>query len=169
TAKRRAEQRNAALDVMSFFPHPKTVLTNGKMTVDYLMPLAEKDRVLAEMGAARFYIVKVTKRFASLSPADFVSQYLSALDTVHAVAAADFSDGFKGQGTINTLAADSHETIDVSKVAAVQYLGEKISSTRIRAAIMGGRMSAVKRLLGRRYTTRAAIAEGCLSLHDYYL
>lgn len=169
TAKRRAEQRNAALDVMSFFPHPKTVLSNGKMTVDYLMPLAEKARVLAEMGVDRFYIVKFTKGFASLSPADFVSQYLSAFDTVHAVAGADFSYGFKGQGTINTLAADSHETIDVSKVAAVQYLGEKISSTRIRAAIMGGRMSAVKRLLGRRYTTRAAIAEGCLSLHDYYL
>src|SRR5699024_11177248 len=86
TAKRRAEQRNAALDVMSFFPHPKTVLSNGKMTVDYLMPLAEKARVLAEMGVDRFYIVKFTKGFASLSPADFVSQYLSAFDTVHAVA-----------------------------------------------------------------------------------
>ena len=38
-AKRQAEKRDATLDVMSFFPHQKTVISNGKKRVDYLMPL----------------------------------------------------------------------------------------------------------------------------------
>ena len=103
TAAEEAEKAGAALDVMSFFPHPKTVLSNGRVRVDYLMPLEEKARVLESLGVDRFYIVRFTKRFASLSPEAYVKEYLSEFDTIHAVAGYDFSYGFKGQGTIDRL------------------------------------------------------------------
>ena len=44
TALQKAKERNVTLSVMSFFPHPKTVLSNGKKKVCYLMPLSEKRR-----------------------------------------------------------------------------------------------------------------------------
>ena len=169
TAANEAQRQNAKLDVMSFFPHPKTVLTNGKTQVDYLMPLAEKARVLAEMGVDRFYIVKFTKAFASLSPEAYVQEYLTKFQTVHAAAGYDFSYGFKGQGTIDRLAADAGYQLGVSKVEKVEYQKQKISSTRIREAIMAGKVSEVRQLLGRKYTTRAAVSGGRLSLKEHYL
>ena len=35
---------------MSFFPHPKTVISNGKKQVCYLMPLSEKEKMLEQLG-----------------------------------------------------------------------------------------------------------------------
>lgn len=169
TARREADRAGVPLDVMSFFPHPKTVLSGGKVKVDYLIPLEEKARLLEEMGVDRFYIVTFTRAFASLSPENYVEEYLLKFGTVHAVAGYDFSYGFKGEGTIDRLHADSGGRIGVSKVEKVQYRHEKISSTRIRAAILDGRIAEVKQLLGRCYTTRAEVSEGCLSLKEYYM
>src|SRR5436190_24081178 len=45
-AKIAADKRNLPLVVMSFFPHPKEVLTNGKKMFPYLMPLDEKQKKL---------------------------------------------------------------------------------------------------------------------------
>ena len=169
TGRSEAERAGLPLDVMSFFPHPKTVLSGGKVKVDYLIPLEEKARLLEKMGVDRFYIVTFTRAFASLSPEDYVEQYLLKFGTVHAVAGYDFSYGFKGEGTIDRLHADSGGRIRVSKVEKVQYRREKISSTRIRSAILGGRIAEVRQLLGRCYTTRAEVAGGCLSLKESYM
>lgn len=168
-AKDQAERNDAHLDVMSFFPHPKTVLTNGKIRVDYLMPLEEKAYILEEMGVDRFYIVKFTKAFASLKPSEYVEEYLLKFGTVHAVAGYDFSYGFRGEGNMDRLASDSGYEIEASKVGKVSYLNEKISSTRIREAITDGRISELRQLLGRRYTTRAEVTDGYLSLQEYYM
>lgn len=168
-ARSEAEKNNASLDVMSFFPHPKTVISNGKKRIDYLMPLEEKAEQLERMGVDRFYIVKFTKAFASLEPAKYVKEYLLRFDTIHAVAGYDFSYGFKGEGNMDRLEADSNYKIDASKVEKVKYWGEKISSTRIREAILDGRISELWQLLGREYTTRAEVTDGYLSLKDHYM
>ena len=68
TALRMAKEKNVTLSVMSFFPHPKTVISNGKKQVCYLMPPSEKEERLQELGVDTFYIVEFDKEFASLSP-----------------------------------------------------------------------------------------------------
>src|SRR5699024_2095898 len=75
-AKKVADEKNVSLDVMSFFPHPKTVLSSGKTIVQYLMTLEEKAKVLKRMGVDRFYIVHFTKAFASQLPEQYVKSYL---------------------------------------------------------------------------------------------
>jgi len=49
TALRKAKEKDVSLAVMSFFPHPKTVLSNGKKRVCYLMPPSEKEERLREL------------------------------------------------------------------------------------------------------------------------
>lgn len=168
-AKREAEKNDVSLDVMSFFPHPKTVISNGKKRVEYLMPLEEKASVLEKMGVDRFYIVKFTKAFASMEPREYVEEYLEKLGTIQAVAGYDFSYGFKGEGNMDRLAADSDFSIGATKVDKVAHMGSKISSTCIRTAILEGRISELSQLLGRKYTTKARMKEGHLSLYEYYM
>lgn len=168
-AKAVADEKHVPLDVMSFFPHPKTVLSGGKTIVQYLMTLEEKAKVLKRMGVDRFYIVHFTKAFASQLPEQYVEAYLLKLKTVHAVAGFDFSYGFKGQGKISTLEADAGHQLTTSEIGKVECHGEKISSTLIREMILNGRMVKVKQLLGRNYTTCTKIRNGQVQHQRQYI
>ena len=79
TALQKAKEKSLPLSVMSFFPHPKTVLSNGKKQVCYLLPISEKEKMLEQLGVDRFYMVRFDKEFASLSPQQFVFQYMVKL------------------------------------------------------------------------------------------
>lgn len=160
TAKTAADEKNVSLDVMSFFPHPKTVLSNGRVVVQYLMTLDEKAKVLASLGVDRFYIVDFTKAFAALPPAAYIAEYLYKLGTVHAVAGFDFTYGSKGAGTIGTLYDTSGGRITADEVGKIECHGEKVSSTLIREMILAGRMQKVETLMGRPFTTHTRISNG---------
>ena len=57
------------------------------------MPPSEKEEMLRKLGVDTFYIVEFDQEFASLSPEEFVTNYLIRLGVVHAVAGFDFSYG----------------------------------------------------------------------------
>ena len=154
TALQKAKEKNVRLAVMSFFPHPKTVISNGKKQVCYLMPLAEKEKMLEQLGVDLFYIVQFDKEFASLSPEQFVDQYLVKLGVIHAVAGFDFSYGFRGLGNLDRLKEDSGGMIEVTKVEKVACQGEKISSTCIRERLVKGLVEEIPHFLGRPYEVK---------------
>ncbi|MEH7482079.1 FAD synthetase family protein [Neobacillus drentensis] len=168
TAYQKAGEKQMPLAVMSFFPHPKTVISNGKIHVHYLMPLAEKEAKLRNMGVDTFYIVEFDKEFAGLSPEQFAAQYLNGLGVVHAVAGFDFSYGSRGAGNLERLKQDSGGRIDVTKVAKVELRGEKISSTCIRDRLLNGKVSELHDLLGRFYETPGEWDEKSFTLYPYY-
>ncbi len=151
TALKIAKEKNLPVAVMSFFPHPKSVLSDGKIQVDYLIPLSEKEKMLRDLGVDTFYIVEFTKDFAALSPEQYVAKYLINLGVVHTVAGFDFSYGFKGAGNLERLKADSGGLIDITKVDKVVCRGEKISSTCIRERLTNGRVDELPDFLGRFY------------------
>ena len=151
TAKGIAKDKNLTLSVMSFFPHPKVVISHGKEKVNYLMPITEKEKILESLGVDTFYIVNFDKTFASLSPEEFVADYLSSLGVVHAVAGFDFTYGRRGLGNLNRLKQDSGGHIDVTTVEKVECEGGKISSTHIREMLLQGKVEELPNYLGRYY------------------
>jgi len=168
-AKQEANKRGIDVAVMSFFPHPKFVLSKGKNKIDYLMPLEEKAERIAALGVDRFYIVEFNEGFASLSPQDYVNQYLLKFNTVHAVAGYDFTYGHKGAGNISSMPSDALRRLSVTKVDKVEYLGEKISSTRLRDAIIKGNVEDVEALTGHSYQVEGKIENESFLISDYYL
>lgn len=168
TASEIARKENIALSVMSFFPHPKTVLSNGKATFDYIMPLSEKAKVLKKLGVDRFYIVEFNKSFASLSPEEYVSKYLLDFGTVHAVAGYDFSYGSRGLGNIDRMKSDADKKLNVTKVNKIEYQGKKISSTWIRELLKDGNIDDLSHILGRLYEVSGKWDGFSLRLLPYY-
>lgn len=140
TAKGIARDKELSLSAMSFFPHPKVVISDGKEQVNYLMPITEKEKILESLGVDTFYIVKFDKTFAQLSPEEFVADYLISLGVVHAVAGFDFTYGRRGLGNLNRLKQDSKGHIEATQVEKVECEGVKISSTRIREMLLQGRV-----------------------------
>lgn len=168
TAYQKAKEKQTDLAVMSFFPHPKTVISNGKVHVHTLMPLAEKEAKLRKMGVDTLYIVEFDKEFAALSPERFVSQYLNGLGVVHAVAGFDFSYGSRGAGNLDRLNQDSGGWIDVTKVEKVELWGEKISSTCIRERLLNGKVAELPDLLGRYYETECEWNGEVFMMYPFY-
>jgi cytidyltransferase-like protein len=168
TALRKAKEKGVSLAVMSFFPHPKSVLSNGEKKIDYLMPLSVKERILRELGVDTFYIAQFNKEFASLSPEQYVRDYLVKLGVIHAVAGFDFSYGSRGIGNLERLKRDSGGIIDVTKVEKVMCRGEKISSTSIRERLTAGNVEELSDFLGRCYEVECKWDGQSFNLKPYY-
>ncbi|MCQ6281591.1 FAD synthetase family protein [Bacillus sp. EB600] len=168
TAYEKAKEKNVQLAVMSFFPHPKTVITNGKKQVHYLMPLSEKEERLQSLGVDTFYIVEFDKEFAALPPEQFVAKYLIQLGVVHAVAGFDFCYGCRGSGNMDRLNRDSEGRINITNLGKVGYHGEKISSTSIRERLLTGNVEELPHFLGHYYEVKCDWDGEILKPHPYY-
>jgi FAD synthase len=160
TAWQEAKERQASLSVMSFFPHPKTVI-GGKACFHYLMPQSEKEKRLNELSVDTFYLVEFDKDFAGLTPQTFVKEYLIKLRVIHAVAGYDFTYGSRGVGNLDILKQESGDRIDVTTVDKVEYKGEKISSTRIRQQLLEGNVEELPYLIGHSYEI-TCVCTGCV-------
>jgi cytidyltransferase-like protein len=168
TALQEAKEKSVSLAVMSFFPHPKTVISNGKKRVHYLMPPSEKEEMLRQLGVDTFYFVEFDQEFASLPPEQFVANYLIHLGVVHAVAGFDFSYGYKGTGNMDRLKSDSGGLVEVTKVGKVECKGEKISSTCIRERLLKGDVGEIPDFLGRPYEVKCDWDGFSFNLNSYY-
>ncbi|PFO03330.1 bifunctional riboflavin kinase/FMN adenylyltransferase [Bacillus sp. AFS076308] len=167
TAWQEAKKRQVSLSVMSFFPHPKTVI-GGKACFHYLMPQSEKEKRLCELGVDTFYLVEFDREFSGLSPQAFVKEYLVNLGVFHAVAGYDFSYGSRGAGNMDTLKQDSGDRIEVTTVDKVEHKGEKISSTRIRQLLLDGNVQELPYLIGHSYESKCKGTGTFLTPYSHY-
>lgn len=172
-AKKVAEEQELPLMIMSFFPHPKEVLSNGKKIVPYLMPIEDKRKMFKELGADCFYLIEFNQEFARLSPRDFVQTYLLDIGAKQVVAGFDFTYGYLGKGNMDTLYKDSNGKIEGIKIEKIAWEGEKISSTLIRNLVMSGEMEKVPSYLGKDYQMEGSAFfrknHVEVVLHPYYL
>lgn len=162
-AKRAADARKLPLVIMSFFPHPKEVLSNEKKNVSYLMPLADKQKKFKALGAQTFYMVQFDSEFAALTPKQFVQNYLLDFGAQQIVAGFDFTYGCRGEGNIDRIQADSDGRLESIKVEKLEFKGEKISSTFIRNLICSGKVEEIPNYLGERYQIEGTV---CLNKHS---
>ena len=151
TASEIAKVKGLTTAVMTFFPHPKEVISDGKMKVDYLTSLAQKEEILSLLGVDCLYVVAFNRRFAMLSPEQFIEKYVTQLGAEHVVAGFDFTYGYRGQGNMERIAVDGKGAFSVTKVQKVALNGEKISSTLIRSLILAGEVDKVSAYLGKEY------------------
>lgn len=172
-AKRIAEEQELPLVIMSFFPHPKEVLSDGKKIIPYLMPMNDKRKIFEDLGADYFYLIEFTKEFAALSPSAFVQTYLIDFGAKQVVAGFDFTYGHRGEGNMDTLKSDSDGKIEGVKVDKIEWEGEKVSSTLIRQLVLAGEMERIPSYLGAEYQSEGRIIfrknQVEVVLHPHYL
>jgi riboflavin kinase/FMN adenylyltransferase len=147
---RAAVEAGAAPTVVTFHPHPRTVLGNR---VELLATLARRLELLAECGVEDVLVVEFTAETAALSPVDFVEQHLLAIGAEVVVAGAGFRFGRRRAGDLRllrTLGLDAREV----------PLVEGISSSRIRQFAHTGDPKGAARLLGRPIEVEGTVVWG---------
>ncbi|MED4116290.1 cytidyltransferase [Priestia megaterium] len=167
TAKEIARQKQLTFGVMTFYPHPKDIIFPDQAPMTYLTPLPIKEDHFREMGVEKLFVVKFEPAFASLSPEDFVNQYIKGLRCKHVVAGFDYHYGFKGNGNMKTLTNEGVGAFDVTTIHKVEHGEEKISSTAIRNLLANGNVEDVPNYLGEFYEVRGEVKESS-SYHKHY-
>lgn len=153
-----AAEMNVASAVMTFYPHPKEVLRNEK--ADYLTTVELKKEKIRNLGVDILYIVTFDAQFASLSPQQFVDQYLIALNVKHAVAGFDYTYGQKGKGSMDSFSFHSRGMIEATVIDKWMDGSEKISSSAIREALRAGDVKKAERYLGEAHQVNGKVVHG---------
>ncbi|GAE24301.1 riboflavin kinase [Halalkalibacter wakoensis JCM 9140] len=153
-----ANKLNTSTSVMTFHPHPKEVLRNTEM--NYITPLSEKIKKIEKLGVDTLFVVEFSLEFASLTPQQFVDDYLIGLHVVHVVAGFDFTYGALGKGTMETLPFHARNRLHSTTVEKFEMNNEKVSSTKIRELLQQGAVWDVVSLLGSEYTLMGTVVDG---------
>lgn len=156
-----AQARGLKAGVMTFHPHPKEVLGSVKMS-SYLTPLEDKLELLQELGIDVVFVVTFTPAFATLSPEEFIAEYIIRLNIRHVVTGFDFRFGHRGQGTVDDLYhwASEKQDFTYDMVSSVDAEQIKISSSRVRALLQEGQVDQLQPLLHRYYRVKGRVIEG---------
>ncbi len=147
--------------VMLFEPQPQEYF-RPDVSPPRLMRLREKLVALAGLPVDRVLCVRFNAEVAALTPDAFIAQILTArLGVRYLAVGEDFRFGHARKGDIETLRrAGGRYGFEVSAAATFEVDGERVSSTRVRAALAAGNMELTKKLLGRPYWMCGKVAHG---------
>ncbi len=150
--------------VLSFEPLPREVFVpTHAAPMPRLSSLREKLLALSRMHHTdALHVLRFDRAMASLTAEDFVRQVLhTTLRARHVVVGEDFRFGRGRGGDVDVLARLGAQLgFAVHTVPAVVLEGERVSSTRVRAALRAGDLDAAARLLGRPYALCARVVHG---------
>ncbi|HEX3466252.1 MAG TPA: bifunctional riboflavin kinase/FAD synthetase [Candidatus Elarobacter sp.] len=161
---RRAGERTA---VLTFREHPSAFLRPGNEP-PMIATLEERVNAFARAGIDEAYVIPFDASVASLTPAQFLDETLiGRLNARAMVVGANFRFGHKRAGDVAFAQAHLRERgREIVAVPNTMDDGERVSSTRIRAAIQRGDLETADRLLGTPYTVRGLVAFGAGRGHD---
>jgi riboflavin kinase/FMN adenylyltransferase len=166
TARQIAVQKQTELAAMSFEPHPVAVLHPEKAP-GVLTPFTLKRYLLAEFGVDCLFVLESGQELLSLSPADFVDQFLiKDIQPSVVVEGHDFNFGAERAGNVDTLqqlgAAKGFEVfvVEPKEVRLSTGRSVRVSSTSIRYMLEGGQVGDAAVLLGRAYRLVGEIVPG---------
>jgi len=165
-ARQTAAERRTQLVVMTFEPHPLVVLHPQKRP-RILTSLALKKHLLAEFGVDCLFVVESTVELLSLSPEDFVEQFIvKNIQPGVVVEGESFNFGYgRGGGvyTLQELGAEKGFEVSVVEAKEVRLsTGQtvRVSSTMIRDMLESGRAADAALALSRPYRLIGQVIPG---------
>lgn len=161
-AKRQAEERGAKLAVMTFNHHPSIVFQKlDAETMRYLSVMDRKIELMESLGVDYFYVIAFTYDFGTLSPQEFVDQYIVDLNAKAIVAGFDYTYGPKEIADMAHLPQYAKKRFEIIEVSPqVSNNKEKISSTYIREALDSGDLEKANSMLGYTYQFSGHVMHG---------
>lgn len=151
-----AERRDAQAWVLTFDPHPLSVVAPERCP-PRLMTLSERLETLRRMaGLSGCLVLPFTEAFAALTPMEFIRHTLGAWlgageRYCGVVSGPNWHFGQGHSGTLSDLQRMTDGAVEILEVPFVIWNGAPVSSTRIRAAILGGDLESATAMLGRPY------------------
>lgn len=157
----RAEELGRTSAVVTFDPHPLSVLRPGEGPRLLTTP-ATKRRLMAEVGIEVLLVVRFDRELAATPAERFVREFLAErLRVTEVHVGRDFSFGHRREGDLELLRRLGSELgFEARAVEEVVLRGERVSSSRIREAVAEGRVEVAWEMLGRPYAVAGVVIRG---------
>ncbi len=155
-----ATELGASPGVMTFDPLPAQLIYPDFTYV--LTPLAEKSRLLAELGIETVHVVRFDQAVRLMSAETFVrEEIVGRLSPVAVVVGHDHRFGKSGQGDTELLGRVlGGQGVRLEVVPEFVLFGGPVRSTRIRERLLLGDVRRAADLLGRYYTMSGTVVPG---------
>lgn len=156
-----ARRTGGVAAALTFDPHPSRLLRLDK-AVSLIQPVGVKvDRMLLA-GLSRVITQNFTKEFAAIPAEEFVANLHHSLPQLTTIYVGENWRFGRGRiGDVNLLNETASKLgLSVLSAPRVSLDGKPISSTRIRAALLEGKIEQVNRLLGYAYRSQSEVSDG---------
>lgn len=163
TVVKKAKERNARSVIVTFDPHPRTIISSKNAGIKLLTTLQERSEILESIGVDVLLVIPFTRDFSLLSSKEFVKDILySKIGLSEFIIGYDHHFGKDRSGTIETLEELSGELDFNVKVVSRKDMGEvTISSTVVRRELQElGNIEQANKLLGRPYILNGLVIHG---------
>lgn len=147
--------------VVTFEPHPREYF-NRDAAPPRLSRVRDKADAVAALGVERLLLLRFDRELVEQEPETFVDDILvEGLGAQHIAVGGDFRFGRRRRGDIDLLRQMATDRgFGVEAAATYTVAGERVSSTRVRAALGAGDMATAAELLGGPYTLRGRVIHG---------
>jgi riboflavin kinase/FMN adenylyltransferase len=148
--------------VLTFWPHPRMVVSEDSQDLQLLSTIEEKIELFSQMGIEHLAIIPFTRAFSELSSNDFIRQILvDKIGTKKLVIGYDHRFGRNREGSFDFLQKNaSSYGFEVEEIPRQDIEDLAISSTRIRHCLLSGNVDEAQHLLGRPYAITGIIVKG---------
>jgi riboflavin kinase/FMN adenylyltransferase len=160
--KRRAKEVKGESVVITYFPHPRLVISENIAGLTFLTSMEEKKTLLEEVGIDHLIIIPFTYEFSLMKACEFIEEILlRKIGAKHVIMGYNHHFGWHGEGdyeTIKRCAGASY--FEVERFHALSAAKGTISSSNIRKALQNGLLNDANNLLGYNYFMNGTIVEG---------
>ena len=163
--KNNAKKHNAKTIVFFTEPHAAEYFAKSRdkdsEAPPRISPWREKFKLLKKHNIDFAFFLKFNNSLRTMSPEAFISDILDSINLVSFTVGDDFRFGQDRKGDTALLREwGDKKNILIENTETILFEGERISSTRIRNAILGNNFTLAENLLGRPYTFSGKIVHG---------
>jgi len=157
-----ADEQGGETVLLTFFPHPRLVLNPEDNSLKLLTTLEEKTTLLEAEGIDHLVVLPFDAQMARMEAADFVKEVLlQSLKMESLVVGYDhrFGAGRKGDFQLLCDMAKTHG-FQVEEIPAAWVDDVRVSSTKVRNALLAGEVREAARWLGYPYALEGMVVHG---------
>jgi len=157
----KSNEFNCLSTVITFEPQPLEFFTPQSAPAR-LMRLREKVLSLSRHAVKRILCLRFNKALATMPYEEFIERVLvNGLGVRYLVVGDDFRFGKNREGTFQHLVdAGKQHQFEVVSMNTLNVESERVSSTRVRSALVMGDFNAAERMLGHQYKMAGRVAHG---------
>lgn len=158
----KARQIGGETVVITFFPHPRIVISPNDNRLRLITSQEDKTEHLRRSNIDNLIIINFTKEFSHTSSEDFIKDYVVRyIQPAILVIGYDHHFGSNRSGDFDTLSKLGMEFhFAVEKINEQDIEDITISSTKIRSALQQGDIKLANKLLGYSYSTSGIVTHG---------
>ena len=160
--KELAKEIDGETVIFTFYPHPRIVTSPNETSLRLLTTKEEKIKLFEKFGVDHLIIYPFNEEFAEITYTEFVKDILvNKIGTRCLVVGYDHRFGKNREGGYEYLQKCAEKNnFSVKKTDALSVEAEKVSSTKIRAALQSGDIKKANQYLGYEFTLHGTVVQG---------